>query len=109
LSIRLQWDKLPDLPERLHAGILIGSQHRDHRPPFVCQRCQEFSRHTLTIYHNAFEVSHPSRLLVVSKDGRQSQCQMLISSMGGNKQGVTLLIMQDHQSATAQDFSRAPD
>ena len=77
--------------------------------PTARQRCQEFSRHTLTINHNAFEVSYPSRLLVVSKDGRQSQCQMLISSMGGNKQGVTLLIMQDHQSATAQDFSRMPD
>jgi hypothetical protein len=34
---------------------------------------------------------------------------MLISPMGGRKQEVAFLIMQDHQSATAQDFSRASD
>ena len=32
---------------------------------------------------------------------------MLISPMGGNQQGMTLLVMQDHQSTTAQDFARA--
>jgi len=34
---------------------------------------------------------------------------MLVSPMGSDEQGVTLLIMQDDQSATPQDFSRAPD
>jgi hypothetical protein len=34
---------------------------------------------------------------------------MLVSSMGGDEQWVALLIVQYHQSATSQDFSRAPD
>src|SRR5581483_6037832 len=34
---------------------------------------------------------------------------MLVSPVGGNKQGMTLLIVQDHQSTTAQDFPRASD
>lgn len=29
--------------------------------------------------------------------------------MGGDEQRVPFLIVQDHQSATSQDFSRAPD
>ena len=34
---------------------------------------------------------------------------MLVSSMGGDQQRAALLIMQHHESATAQDFSRSPD
>src|SRR5215469_8701722 len=34
---------------------------------------------------------------------------MLVSPMGGDKQRVTLIIMQDDQSTTPQNFSRASD
>src|SRR5229473_7519530 len=34
---------------------------------------------------------------------------MLIASMRGNQQRVALLIVQEHQSATSQDFSRPPN
>jgi hypothetical protein len=50
-----------------------------------------------------------SRLLIVRENAWQPDGQMLISTMGSNEQGMTFLVVQDHQSATSQDFSRAPD
>ncbi len=69
LSIRLQWEKLPHVPERLHPCILIGSQHCDDGPSISRKMCQEFSSHALTTHDDALEILQASRLLTAREDG----------------------------------------
>src|SRR5690349_8763875 len=79
LSIHTQRDKLPHLPKRLHASILIGSQHRDERPSFSRKLRQKFSRHSLAVHNDSLQALQPSSLLITSDHGRQASRQMLVS------------------------------
>src|SRR5436305_5317747 len=49
------------------------------------------------------------RLFITGQERRNTSCQMQITTMCGCKQWMPLVIMQQHERTTAQDFARVPD
>jgi hypothetical protein len=64
-----------------------------------------FATEPLAIYHDSLYAVQASRLFVACDDRWQSNRQMLIPSMRRHQQGAAFLIVQDHQSATAQNLA----
>jgi hypothetical protein len=62
--------------------------------------------HGLAIHDEISQVQRFARLFVAGKDGRNTSGQMQITTMRGRKQGMPLLVMQQHERTTAQDFAR---
>ena len=58
------------------------------------QLCKEVCSHYLTVHHEVFQMERFSRLLVGCKYLRNAVSEMQITAMGGNEQGVPLLIVQ---------------
>src|SRR5437879_2485186 len=105
VCIYRQRNKGSHLGKRGQILILIGSQDRDDCSPISLQLSQELGGHALSIYNDALDLSKYFAVFISGNDRGQADDQMLISTVCRGKQGMPLVIMQQHQSAASQDSS----
>jgi hypothetical protein len=101
-----QWHKCADVAEGLQPAVLIGSQEGHHRMPCLSQISQERCGHPFPVHNDAGMCHFPACLLIASQSLWQSRGQMLVSTRRRGQVWMPLLIMQQHQSATAQNLAR---
>jgi hypothetical protein len=88
---------------------LIRAQHRHHGSARSDQVSQELSCHPFTIHDDLCPWCFACRLFIAGQDRRHPHRQVLVTSMGGGETGMPQLIMQEDQSATAQDLPGVPN
>jgi hypothetical protein len=72
------------------------------------QAGQELGRHSFPIYN---DLAHPSRfdaLFILCDEQGQPDRQMLIPTVGGDQQGMSLLIVKQYQRTAPKDRTQAP-
>src|SRR6266700_7018110 len=93
VGISAQRHKGSHIREGGEISILIGKQDRDHCSSFSVQTVQELGTHAFSIDNDALDVSKRLLLSIARNDGGQTNHQMLIPTMRGSKQGMSLFIM----------------
>ena len=109
VDVRDERHKRSHLGEGGEVAILVGLQDRDDTASFGVQPRQEFGGHPLAIDNHPCHLAVPHKLLKVRKVGGNTCGEMLITAMGGDKQGMAVLVMQQEERSTAQDNPQTPD
>jgi len=109
VDVREERHKRSHLGEGEEVAILVGLQDRDDIASFGVQPRQEFGGHPLAIDDHPCHLAVPHKLLKVPKVGGNTCGEMLITVMGGDKQGMTVLVMQQEKGSAAQDDAQTPD
>src|SRR6266566_5805343 len=73
------------------------------------QRGPELDGHPLSIHNDPTDSCALGDLFIACENGGQPDGQMLIPSVGGSKQGMSLCIMQQHQRTASQDCCQPPN
>src|SRR5712692_737542 len=108
-GVSTQGKKGSHITERVQILILIRAQDRHHCPSFSMQMSQELGAHAFTIHNDPLHLDMLLVVFVAFNDGGQPHHQMLIPPMCGSKQGMSLLIVEQDQSAAAKNRSQAPN
>src|SRR6266849_6072993 len=107
MTIYCERNERTDLGEAREPCVLVCFENGGHGTSSCTHLCEEVCGHGLAIYHEMGQVQGCSRLLITSEYMRNTSDQMQITAMRGGKQGVPLVVMQQHQCTTAEDFARA--
>jgi len=107
LPIALKWHKHPDLGEGLQPIELIRSQDGYHGMAQCFEIAQERSCRAFPVHNHANGWCFPFAVLIESQKRRESHGQMLVTSIRHCQARMPLLIVQEHQRSTPQNFARA--
>ncbi len=104
LPVSAPGNPLPHFGKRPLILILVDFQQRDDAPSLSVELVQELGCHAFSIYHEPVQVCDVRRLFVAMHQLRGTNRQMLIASMGGGQERMTIIIMQHDSFSTPQDF-----
>ena len=107
MTIHRERDERTDIGEGGEPCVLVRFEDRGHGPSFCAHLCQKVCGHPLAIYHEIGQVHRCGGVFITSEHMSNPPDQMQITAMRGSKQWMPLVVMQEYQCTTAQDFARA--
>ena len=109
MTIHREGDKRTNMSEGVESAILVRLEDGDHGAILCAQLCQEVCCHRLAVYYKASQMESFGRLFIVGEYLRNPVGQVEITAMCGRKEWMPLIVMQQHECTTAQDFARVAD
>ena len=94
LAIHRERYKRTDVEKVTQSAVLVRLENGGQSAALGVQLCEEVCCHRLAVHHEVVQMYRFSHLLVGCKYLRNAVSQMQIAAMGGNVQGVSLLIVQ---------------
>jgi hypothetical protein len=109
MTIHREGDKRTNIGEGVESALVVRLEDGDHAATLCAQVCQEICCHRLAVYHQVSQMERFGRLFIGGEHLSNPVGQMQITAMGGRKQWMSLIVMQQRQGAAAQAFARVPD
>jgi hypothetical protein len=70
---------------------------------------KEFGGHALAVHNHARDLTVPCVLFILLQKCGNTQGEMLVPAMGGDKQRMALLVVQQQERPAAQNHAQTPD
>ena len=89
--------------------ILIGLQDRDHSADARRSRRLQRAHGALAVHDHSRDLAVSCVLFIPLQKYRDAHGEMLVSAMGGNAQGMAVLVVQQQERAAPQNDAQTPD
>ena len=89
--------------------ILIGLQDRDHMASLRVYPREKHGGHALSNHNHPGDLAVSRVLFIPFQKYGDAHGEMLVSAMGGNAQGMAVLVVQQQERAAPQNDAQTPD
>ena len=94
LTIGGERDERTDIEKVIQSAILVRLENSCQGAAFGVELCKEVCCHRLAVHHEAAQMHRFSHLLVGCKYLGDTVSQVQIAAMGGDQEGMSVLIIQ---------------